>query len=451
VHPLTKYSARAAAYEILLRVERESSYASELLHSRPNSALSAPDHALATELVMGVLRWRSVLDSAISLHSSLSLPKLDLEILIALRLGVYQLMFLTRIPAHAAINESVELVKRARKRSAAAFVNAVLRKISSRTLSPPAVDHSSAEALAVSTAHPQWMVDRWCKSYGLAAAEQICRYDQSPPVTAIRLRHPDAESQLRAEGIELCPGSMLASARRVMAGEITKASAFREGMCVIQDEASQLVAHLVGDGQRILDCCAAPGGKTSLLADRNPNARIAAVEFHPHRAHLLRKLLRQNIRADGRNIDVIAADVRTPPFTTHFDRTLADVPCSGTGTLARNPEIKWRLVPQDFANLQVRQLAILRAAMQRTEPGGIVVYSTCSLEREENEEVIDRVLAEDPSFHVFDCRNRLERLHAERELITSDFSSLLCGPYLRTLPGIHPCDGFFAATLERQK
>ncbi|HEY1659353.1 MAG TPA: RsmB/NOP family class I SAM-dependent RNA methyltransferase, partial [Candidatus Sulfotelmatobacter sp.] len=211
------------------------------------------------------------------------------------------------------------------------------------------------------------------------------------------------------------------------------------------------VAHLVGDGQRILDCCAAPGGKTSLLADRNPNARIAAVEFHPHRAHLLRKLLRQNIRADGRNIDVIAADVRTPPFTTHFDRTLADVPCSGTGTLARNPEIKWRLVPQDFANLQVRQLAILRAAMQRTEPGGIVVYSTCSLEREENEEVIDRVLAEDPSFHVFDCRNRLERLHAERELITSDFSSLLCGPYLRTLPGIHPCDGFFAATLERQK
>lgn len=443
--------ARAAAYEILLRVERESSYASELLHSRPNAALSVPDHALATELVMGVLRWRSVLDSAISLHSSQQLPKLDLEILIALRLGVYQLMFLSRIPAHAAINESVELVKRARKRSAAAFVNAVLRKIASQSPSPPAVDHSSAEALAVNTAHPQWMVDRWCKSYGFAAAEQICRYDQSLPVTAIRLRHPDAEAQIRAEGIELGPGFMLASARRVLAGEITKAPAFKEGMCVIQDEASQLVAHLVGDGGRILDCCAAPGGKTSLLADRNPDAHVTAVELHPHRARLLKNLLGQSIRADGRKIDVIAADARTMPFTMQFDRILADVPCSGTGTLARNPEIKWRLTLEDLANLQARQLAILRAAMQRTEPGGRVVYSTCSLEREENEEIINRALAEDPSFHVFDCRNQLERLYAEGELTISDFSSLLSGPYLRTLPGVHPCDGFFAALLERRK
>lgn len=443
--------ARAAAYEILLRVERERSYASELLHSRSNAALSGPDHALATELVMGVLRWQSVLDSAISLHSSQPLPKLDLEILIALRLGVYQLMFLSRIPAHAAINESVETVKLARKRSAAAFVNAVLRKIASQSLSPPTVDHSSAEALAASTAHPQWMVNRWCKSYGFSVREQICRYDQSLPVTAVRLRHPDAESRLRAEGVELGPGSMLTSARRVLTGEITKASAFKEGMCVIQDEASQLVAQLVGKGERILDCCAAPGGKTLLLADRNPHARIGAVELHPHRARLLQKLLQRNIRAHGRNIDVVAADACTLPFTTHFDRILADVPCSGTGTLARNPEIKWRLDPHDLANLQARQLPILRAAMQRSEPGGSVVYSTCSLEREENEEVIDRALAEDPSFLVFDCRNRLERLHAEGELITSDFSSLLSGPYLRTLPGIHPSDGFFAAILEKQK
>jgi 16S rRNA (cytosine967-C5)-methyltransferase len=443
--------ARAAAFEILLRVERESSYASELLHSRPNAALSGPDHALATELVMGVLRWRLFLDSAISLHSSQALPKLDLEILIALRLGVYQLMFLSRIPARAAINESVELVKRARKRSAAAFVNAVLRKIASQSLSPPTVDYSSAEALAVTTAHPQWMVDRWSNSYGFATAKQICRYDQSLPVTAVRMRHPDAEGRLRAEGIELSPGSMLASARRVMTGEITKTSAFKEGMCVIQDEASQLVAHLVGDGKSFLDCCAAPGGKTLLLADRNPNAHVTAVELHPHRARLLRQLLRQSTRADDGNIGVITADARTLPFATHFDRILADVPCSGTGTLARNPEIKWRLVREDFANLQARQLAILRGAMQRTAPGGRVVYSTCSLEREENEEVIDRALASDSSFNIFDCRNRLERLHAEQELIASDFSSLLSGPFLRTLPGIHPCDGFFAAILEKQR
>ncbi len=445
--------ARSAAFDILLRVEVESSYASELLHSSANGALSGLDHSLATELVMGVLRWRSFLDSEISRYSSLPLTRLDIEVLIALRLAAYQLLWLSRIPASAAINESVELVKQAHKRSAAAFVNAVLRKLSTRPVSPHTIDDSSSEALAASTAHPQWMVERWCKGYGPAAAQRICDYDQSPPVTSIRLRNADAGEHLHAEGIKLDPGFILASARRVRSGEITKTSVFKKNFCVIQDEASQLVAHLVGHGARILDCCAAPGGKTLVLADRNPGAHIAAVDLHAHRARLLKRLVWPNSQScsdRGWAIDVVAADARALPFAAQFDRILADVPCSGTGTLSRNPEIKWRLAPEDLTDLQARQLAILRSAMERVAPGGRIVYSTCSLEREENEDVIERALAEDSSFHVLDCRKELDHLRSAGELTLGDFSSLVSGAYLRTLPGIHPCDGFFAAILEKR-
>ena len=383
----TVSSARAAAFDILLRVERESSYASELLHSRTYDRLTLVDHSLATELVMGVLRWRSLLDSKIAEYSSQPLSRLDLEILTALRLAVYQLGWLDRIPARAAINESVELVKRARKRSAAPYVNAVLRKFAVRVAPSSTVpevvnDFSSAETLAAESAHPLWLVERWTRAYGLDSALSICRYNQSVPVTAIRLRRPEAEAQLRTEGIELTSGMFVASARRVQRGDVTRTAAFRARLCVIQDEASQLVAALVGHGTNFLDCCAAPGGKTAAIADHNPNANVTAIDLHPHRARLLRKLLSARDPAtagEGSNVRVVAADARNLPFATTFDRVLADVPCSGTGTLARNPEIKWRLTPEDLANLQVRQLAILRAAMNQVADGGRLIYSTCSL------------------------------------------------------------------------
>jgi 16S rRNA (cytosine967-C5)-methyltransferase len=449
--------ARAAAFDILLRVERESSYASELLHSRTYERLAAVDHSLATELVMGVLRRRSLLDSQIAGSSAQPLSKLDLEILTALRLAVYQLHWLSRIPARAAINESVELVKRARKRSAAPFVNAVLRKLAAGIShvddSPqPAINHASVETLAASSAHPLWLVERWTQAYGPDSALRICQHNQSVPVTAIRLRHPEAEDRLRAEGIELAPGAFLASARRVQRGDITGTAAFRAGLCVIQDEASQLAAALVGRGAHVLDCCAAPGGKTAALADRNPNADIAAVELHPHRARLLRKLLSAHepqTEAGARRVRVVAADARNLPFATKFDRILADVPCSGTGTLSRHPEIKWRLTPEDLADLRLRQLAILRSAMAQVAAGGRLIYATCSLEREENEEVIEPSLEKGSPFCLIDCRVELERLQQEGELVWPDLSSLTRGPYLRTLPGIHPCDGFFAAIMEK--
>jgi len=407
------------------------------------------------ELVMGVLRWQSLLDSEIAKSSAQPLSRLDLEILTALRLAVYQFRRLSRIPARAAINESVELVKRARKRSGAPFVNAVLRKIV--TYDPPAEDiphalnASSAATLAESAAHPIWLVERWIGAYGIEAATEICNYDQSVPVTSIRLRRPEAEEQLYAEGIALAPGALLASARRVQDGDISKTTAFRTGLCAIQDEASQLVAALVGRAELVLDCCAAPVGKTAAIADQNLNAKMFAVDLHPHRALLLRRLLRVPADAEvgSSNLRVIAADARQLPFAAKFDRVLADVPCSGTGTLARNPEIKWRLTPEDLGDLQRRQLAILRSALGQVAPGGRLIYSTCSLEREENEQVIDQALAEDSSFRIIDCRSELEQLHREGVISFPGPSSLTRGPYLRTLPGAQPCDGFFAAILER--
>jgi 16S rRNA (cytosine967-C5)-methyltransferase len=443
--------ARSAAFDILLRVERDAAYASELLHSTVFAKLSSQDHALATELVMGVLRWRSRLDAEIAQQSSQPLAKLDLEILIALRLGLYQFRWLDRIPARAALHESVELVKRARKRSAAPFVNAVLRKLSAtRATDTTKFESDSQETLAGEFAHPQWLVERWADAYGLDAARQICSYNQSIPCVAIRLRNPATEEHLKEEGTTLSAGRILKSARRVDAGDVTKTRAFRTGEIVIQDEASQLVAALVcpaarDRGTRILDCCAAPGGKTLAIADRNPGAAITAVELHPHRARLLKKLVGES----SARIKIIAADATRLPFSDTFDGILADVPCSGTGTLARNPEIKWRLKPADLAELQTRQIAILRAALERLAPGGRLVYSTCSLEKEENEDVVEYALKKSGSVRLLDCRLELDRLQSAGELVSSDAAAFTRGPFLRTIPGIHPCDGFFAAIFEK--
>ena len=407
--------ARAAAFDILLRVERESSYASELLHSAAYQGLSTPDHGLATELVMGVLRWRSLLDIEISKASSQPLSKLDLEILIALRLALYQFGWLDRIPKRAALHESVELVKRARKRSAATFVNAVLRKLSTQSLRasvPPVV--SSPDELATSSAHPLWLVERWVKEYGSSIAYKICQYNQSIPEAAIRVRSNKAEVELTKEEVSLSTGSILSEARRVNSGDITRTTPFRNRGLVIQDEGSQLVAALVGssdENARILDCCAAPGGKTLAIADHNPQAAITAVELHPHRARLMQTLFPEDTK-----IQTVVADARALPFTQPFDRIIVDAPCSGTGTLARNPEIKWRLQPADIDDLQGRQIAILLNALECLTPGGRLVYSTCSLEREENQDVVGKSGAE-----VLETMQRL--------------------------PGRDPGDGFFASVL----
>ena len=439
--------ARAAVFDILLRVELQDAYASELMHSGRLDSLSQADRGLTTEIVMGVLRWRSRLDSVIAANSSRPLNRLDTEVLLALRIAAYQILFLTRIPARAAINESVELVKRARKASAAAFVNAVLRKLSDRGFAveqQPTGSEQSPGQLADEFAHPQWLVARWIHNFGSRTAEAICAHGQRVPSTAIRVEDEAVPRELEADGIQLAPGALLTSARLVTGGEITQTRALREGRAFIQDEASQLVALLVGRGSRILDSCAAPGSKTAAIAARNPDAVIVAAELHPHRADLLRQ------RVQAANVHVVTTDATNLEMSSDFDRVLADVPCSGTGTLARNPEIKWRLKAADLPDLHVRQVAILQSALGQLAPGGRAVYSTCSLEPEENQSVVDEVLAASLDYRLLDCRLELERLQAGGELALDDVGSLLNGAYLRTFPGIHPSDGFFAAIIERK-
>ncbi len=454
--------ARASAFEILLRVEREDSYAAELLHSAPLAKLSSRDHGLATELVMGVLRWQSLLDQRLAAASSQKIERLDGEVLAALRLGMYQLQFLSRVPARAAIFESVELVKAARKRSAASFVNAVLRKIAkdgAEDIFAKIGKSPDSITLAENAAHPPWLVARWAEHYGLEAARQICAHDQTVPGTAIyihgnrsdndrsndgQFRDDPSEAELTETGVQLAPGRLLSAARSVLAGDVTGTRACREGRISIQDEASQLVGLLASGGELILDCCAAPGGKTALLAGRNPRAKVFATELHPHRARLMRSLSRSP------NVHVVAADARHLPFAHAFDRILADVPCSGTGTLARNPEIKWRLKPEDLHDLQSRQVAILKSALAQLAIRGRLVYSTCSMEAEENEAVVEAALDGRAEFKVADCKGELEQLQQSGEMSWKDNASLLAGPYLRTIPGVHPCDGFFAALIERR-
>ena len=445
--PMPVSPARAAAFDILLQVEQQDAYASELLHSERLSKLSLADRALATEIVMGVLRWRSKLDSAIAPNSMHELEKLDAEVCVALRIATYQLLYLDRIPARAAVNESVELVKRARKTSAVPFTNAVLRKLveAAKASRLSAMSGRSPAELAENFAHPDWLVEGWVEHYGIENAEIVCRYDQTVPVTAIRIAGDEVLEELGRDGIGLTPGTLLTSARMVTQGDITQTRPFREGRVFIQDEASQLIAALVGSGWRILDCCAAPGGKTAAIAWRNPQAEIVAAELHPHRA----ELLRQRVRAA--NVQVITADAVNLPVDGGFDRVLADVPCSGTGTLARNPEIKWRLKPEDLKALQQKQVAILRAALGRVAHGGRAVYSTCSLEPRENEAVVEEVLQSVKEFALVDCRSELERLRSSGELASHDVDGLLSGPYLRTIPGRQRCDGFFAAMFERRR
>jgi 16S rRNA (cytosine967-C5)-methyltransferase len=371
------------------------------------------------------------------------LRKLDLEVLTALRMGAFQTAFLSRVPTHAVVNETVELVKLARKRSAAGMVNAVMRKLQPRPAAMPSSPAADRNQLAASYSHPEWLVDRWIASYGFERASRICQYDQQVPAAAIRLSGADDEAELRKEGFQLARGALMKNARRVVAGDMTASAFLRSVRVAIQDEGSQLVAALLGEGRRILDCCAAPGGKTAALATRFPESEIIAAELHPHRARLLRQM------APQANVQVIAADALHLPLAAHFDRVLADVPCSGTGTLARNPEIKWRLTPDDLHDLQARQIAILSAAMDRVTPGGKLVYSTCSLEPEENEQVVGASLESNPGFKVIPAKDELLRLRDAGELVWPDIETLVHGNFLRTIPGVHPCDGFFVAILQK--
>jgi 16S rRNA (cytosine967-C5)-methyltransferase len=448
--------ARKAAFDVLLAIERGKAHADDLLRARAVDALSPADRHLATTLVLGVLRWQILLDAQLKLLLTKTTKKLDPEVSIALRMGAFQLRFLDRIPAHAAIDECVELTKQSGHRFASGLVNAVLRKVAA---AGPAVNLSEETAgeLALAQAHPAWLVERWTRFYGLEAARAICRHGQAQAARTIRLANPAAETEMLASGMSLESAAILTATRYVISGDITATAAFRVGRVRIQDEGSQLIAELAASHsdilnqkvKKILDACAAPGGKTLILAERNPEARILACESSQRRL----AELNGRLAAHAARVECRLADATTLNEDSAFDLVLADVPCSGTGTLGRNPEIRHRLRPEDLPRQAERQRAIHSAALRAVHPGGHVVYSTCSLEPEENEQVVAAVLADNQSARQVSLGPRIEGL-AQSGILTASGAAQLrdCltpDGALRLLPGALPTDGFYVALIEK--
>jgi 16S rRNA (cytosine967-C5)-methyltransferase len=436
--------ARSAAFAILLQVERNAGHCDELLRSELVDRLSQADRNLCTNLVMGTLRWQIALDARINALLDRPDTQLDDEVRIALRLGAFQMLYLDRIPNHAAVMDSVELVKHSGQAFASGMVNAVLRKIAVAPAAEVPASFATATELAAVYAHPVWMVERWALLYGMEKAAAICRFDQEQPATCVRLVRESAEADLVAEGVELASGAFLSRARRVVHGDVTATVTYRNGGVRIQDEGSQVVAELAGSGENILDCCAAPGGKTAILAERNPKSALLACDVSKRRLDEMRGLLR-NVR--GARVSYESCDAAKLTYEKVFDLILCDVPCSGTGTIARNPEIRHRLEPAEFSRQHSRQVAILLSAMRALKPGGRLVYASCSLEPEENESVIQDCLSGRPEYSEVDLSQRVAALVADGTLLTGD--GLLQNGRLRTLPGVQRCDGFFAAMIVR--
>jgi 16S rRNA (cytosine967-C5)-methyltransferase len=407
--------ARSAAFAILDRVATTSAHSDDLLHGPGMSGLSQADRNLATALVLGVLRWQIALDAV--LQPLLQRPDVALPspVATALRMGVFQLQHLDRIPAHAALSESVELVRAAGHGHAAGMVNAILRRLTRQDRPKPKLYETTA-AFAERLGHPRWIVDRWVQNYGRNASLAICEYDQQEPGSGGFF----SEQGLTGGDLPLDDGSRLVA---------------------------ELAAVAHAAPKRIWDCCAAPGGKTLILARRHAEAELLATDSSPRR-----------LQALAVRLGTVAAQVRTleadatllPESEGLFDLILCDVPCSGTGTFCRNPEIRHRLQPFDLARQAARQRQILTAALGRLAPGGCLLYSTCSLEPEENEQVVAEVLAKTVGISALSLEPMLLRLGAAGVLAAAAPLTLLRDGQLRTLPGasFHG-DGFFAALFQR--
>jgi 16S rRNA (cytosine967-C5)-methyltransferase len=371
--------ARQAAFGALLAIDR-GAWSAEALAAK-SAHLDTRDAGLASDIVFGTLRHRGELDALIAKYSNRPVDRLDQAVRIVLEMALYQIRFLDRVPGHAAVNDSVELARKAGKTSAASFVNAILRRAIREPLEVP-------ETLST----PAWLLDRWTAQYGIQTALAIAHASLRPPERFIRVG--SAPPPIGAESTDV-PGCF-----RLTAGE--------PGSFRFQDIGSQAVVPLLAlePGQTFLDLCASPGNKTAHALETP--LRAVACDLHLSRARLLLPL----------GIPVITLDATQPlPFGARFDRILVDAPCSGTGTLARNPEIKWRLRPPDILDLQARQISILRHALAQLAPTGRLVYSTCSLEREENQDIVA-------------------------------MSGAIVVEIMQRIPGRDPGDGFFAAVLK---
>jgi 16S rRNA (cytosine967-C5)-methyltransferase len=377
---------------------------------------------------------------------------LDREVVTALRMGIYQIAFLEKIPKSAAVNESVELTKLSRKRSAAGLVNAVLRKCQPENL----LQHSGAGQLdkveflaGVRRSVPAWILERWQASFGTEAADRLAWAATQVPPTTLRICSSTPEpgevvTRLAEKGSNVRRGKYAANALIAEAADGCVSRLADELGLAIQDEASQLVPELVGvcAGARVLDLCAAPGMKTSLLADAVGDGLLVACDASARRLQLLRQLL-PRLTANASAVRVVRLDAAQPlPFRESFNCILVDAPCSGTGTLARNPEIKWRITKDDLKRLPKIQSKILAHALSMLAPEGRLVYATCSLEREENEQVVETVLAETAHCRLLGPEELSKDLPNIAPLINAH-------GFFHTRPDLDGMDGFFAAVITR--
>jgi 16S rRNA (cytosine967-C5)-methyltransferase len=416
--------ARRAAVDALRLIDQGPLDLGEAIARVRHGLHDERDRALLLEIVAGTLRMRAALDFQLAQRTNRPLPKLDVAVLDILRAAAFQLLHLSRLPSSAVINDSVELTRRAGKSSAAGMVNAVLRKLSRErdTLTWP-------DDIAIVHSHPRWLVDRWRERYGPESTASWLQFNNRPASLCLAVnRHLTTREavagELAAAGVITEPTRRAQYGLVVLEGHPLTQPAFSEGRVIVQDEASQLIAELVDFAPaKALDLCAAPGGKTlHLSASAGPKGMVIATDVRPRRIRVLRRTVDRCRLVNTRVVQVAAAGP-LPFREATFEAILIDAPCSGLGTVRRDPDIKWKRRPDDLPVFAAAQRQLLERAAPLLRPDGSLVYSTCSSEPEENEQVVEAFLSGHPGF-------RLERTH-------------------QTLPFRDGLEAFFGAVLRR--
>jgi 16S rRNA (cytosine967-C5)-methyltransferase len=441
---------RAICLEILTRTGRRGEHLDDLLNDafKRYRHLTPVDRSFLTELAYGTLRWRERLDWVIRCFSKTAFEKIEPEILHILRIAIYQVLFLTRTPVSAAVNEAVELATRFRGKGGGGFVNALLRSFlrEPERAALPGLSGDPVQHVSVSYSHPVWLVKRWLGEMGLDRTIELCEENNRIPSLILRTNTLKASREalierLRERGLHPEPTACSdAGIRLEEPPPVSELPLLREGWYVIQDEASQLVTGLLAPlpGERILDGCSAPGGKATDMAERmSGQGEIFAVDVSREKlARVEEACSRLGIRS-VRTVKADASRPLPPPVQGPFDRILADVPCSGFGTLRKHPDLKWRRGPDDISRLAGLQKAILGNLSAYLKPGGALVYSTCTVFREENEDVVESFLAGHPDF----------RLDPAEPFLAGRCLGLTEKGYLKTFPASAGMSGFFAARL----
>lgn len=447
---MRRKSPRAICLDILNRVEEADRHPDTLLTDsfKQYRNLTSLDRAFLTELTYGVLRWRGRLDWLIRHFSKVPFEKIELEILNILRLGLYQILFLSKTPFSAAVNESVELAKSIRGKGGAGFVNGILRSILREKEQIPYPDFSENPVLHISVveSHPLWLVRRWVEEVGLEETMKICTINNQISALTLRtntlkINRKDLIEKLREKELKPFPCSFSEEGIFLKDPPPTSGLPFlKAGFYIIQDEASQMVTSILDPkpGERILDACAAPGGKSTHIAQRMENGgEIYALDLTKRKLNRIEEMCQRlgikivkTMKGDAANALPILREMK-------FDRVLADVPCSGFGTLRRNPDLKWRRGEEDIGRLAELQSSILRNLARYVKEGGILVYSTCTVFHEENEDVVEKFLDEHPEF-------RLDQIN---EALPEKCQSFIKNGYLKTFPPKEAMDGFFVARM----